>query len=208
MITAIFPVKERLDFHQGARVRRMEEFLCVHICVTSPGLFPIRIPKISMLSLVQSRPSGLSLLPIFRPSQIALVLRGLTRAPETRSKELSDLKSEKMDLSPIRREVRSSANCDSLISNVLMTKPLMSGFSLIRAVRASEKRTYSIGDNGHPCLTPLSTEKLSLYVPFTLTRDEMFVYRSLIQAMYSGLKFILRRILKRKFHETLSNAFI
>ena len=187
-MTPIFPANERLDLCQGARVRRMEEFLFVQICVTSLGLFPIRIPKICMLSLVQSRPSRLSFLPIFRLSQIVLVLRGLTRAPETRSKELSDLKSEKIDISRIRREVKSSANCDNLISNVLITKQSISGFSLIRAVRASEKRAYSIGDNGHLCPTPLSTEKLSLNVPFILTRDEMFVYRSLIQEMYSGLK--------------------
>ena len=77
---------------------------------------------------------------------------------------------------------------------------------LIVCVSVSPTIRNRYGEIGHPCLTPLSTLKVRLGLPFKLTAAIVFLNNNRTHLMNLSLIFILCIVLNIKFHDTLSYA--
>ena len=101
----------------------------------------------------------------------------------------------------------SLAICVIFISQLLVVNTFMASFSPILHDRISASNMNRYGDNGQPCLTPLSKRNhLDVWSLFSTVAD-IYWYRVLTYDLNVGPKFNASKHLSKKFRLTESNVF-
>ena len=141
------------------------------------------------------------------PRVLALVLPRFIFKAEHISNSLNTSIKFFNDILSFTKHVVSSAICIIFVSQLLIVIPFMASFSLILHGRVSASNVNRYGDNGQPCLTPLSKRNHLDVWPLFSTVANISWYRVLTYDLNLGPKLNASKNLTKKFQLTESKLF-
>ena len=161
-------------------------------------------PRVYMGSLTQSRPNSVWQGSGSGPRFFAFVLSRFIFKPEHISNSLNTSIKFFNDILSFTKHVVSSDICVIFISQLLIVILFMASFSLILHDRVSASNMNRYGDNGQPCLTPLSKRNHLDVWPLFSTVADISWYRVLTYDLNLGPKLNASKHLARKNSNWLS----